>query len=90
MKSAYLSLGLSSILIHSGQGLLNSKTAHWNSITSIDQNVNYVYDWRYPQFLVTTQSFYERARYYMVQDWKRDESQFKGGCCLASHRSNGT
>jgi hypothetical protein len=74
IKSAYLSLGFVSILVHSGQGLFNTKTADWNGAPPIEQRVDYLFDWRYPQFLITTNSFYQRAQHYLVQEWSQGQS----------------
>ncbi|HSR33228.1 MAG TPA: hypothetical protein VLY63_21895 [Anaerolineae bacterium] len=42
---------LFSVFVNSGQGLFNRWTATWNSTPSVDVYPDYVFDWKYPQFL---------------------------------------
>jgi hypothetical protein len=58
---AYLTLGLVAIFINSYQGLYNTSTARWNDYPNVDQYPEYVWDWRYPQFLASPSSL--AARY---------------------------
>ena len=39
------------VFVNTGQGLYNRYTAYWNSTPNIDQYPEYLFDWRYPQFL---------------------------------------
>ena len=48
---AFFSLGLLSVWINSYQGIFNLSTAIWNSTPSIDAYPEYLFDWKYPQFL---------------------------------------
>lgn len=43
--------GCFSIFVHSYQGLYNEYTAQWNAEPNIDQFPEYLFDWKYPQFL---------------------------------------
>jgi hypothetical protein len=56
----YFFLGLIALLINSYVGLFNVKTPLWNAYPSIDQYTEYLYDWDYPQFLVTNNNYHER------------------------------
>lgn len=56
----FILLGIVAISIHSVQGLFNVKTPLWNAIPDIDENSEYLFDWRYPQFLTTRNSFHDR------------------------------
>ena len=51
--SLVLLLGTLSVGIHSGQGLFNKATIEWNRHPDVDNNPEYVFDWRCPQFAVT-------------------------------------
>jgi hypothetical protein len=64
----FLLLGFVAIFIHSVQGLFNIKTVLWNAIPNIDENPEYLFDWRYPQFLTTRDAFHDRLldHYYSV------------------------
>jgi hypothetical protein len=56
----YFFLGLIAVLINSYAGLFNVKTPLWNAYPSIDQFTEYLFNWDYPQFLVTNNNFHER------------------------------
>ncbi|HUS93733.1 MAG TPA: hypothetical protein VMZ24_00995 [Patescibacteria group bacterium] len=56
----YFSLGLIAIMINSYVGLFNIKTPLWNAYPDIDQYTDYLFDWEYPQFLITNNTFHER------------------------------
>ena len=56
----YFFLGLIAVLINSYVGLFNVKTPLWNAYPSIDKYSEYLYDWEYPQFLVTNNNYHER------------------------------
>lgn len=43
--------GCFSIFVHSYQGLYNEYTAQWNVEPNIDKYPEYLFDWKYPQFL---------------------------------------
>jgi hypothetical protein len=62
--AGYLLLGLLAILIHSYQGLYNLNTHRWNGAIApdIDRHPEYLFDWRYPQFLATTEALCARNR----------------------------
>jgi hypothetical protein len=59
---SYLALGLVGVFIHSYQGLYNPYTNQWNKRPNVDLHPQYIFDWRYPQFLATGQSIDERNR----------------------------
>jgi hypothetical protein len=67
--TGYVVLGIVGIFIHSYQGLLNLNTFRWNGEIAPDMNrrVDYVFDWRYPQFLATSQSICDRNREYLLE-----------------------
>lgn len=44
-------LSVYSILVHYVQGTFNRYAANWNASPNIDQYPEYLFDWRYPQFL---------------------------------------
>jgi len=52
--TAFFLIGISgafSIFVNSYQGLFNPYTAQWNAAPNVDQHPEYLFDWRYPQFL---------------------------------------
>ena len=53
-------VGLFCILVNTGQGLYNKNTAKWNGYPNIDRNQEYLWDWKYPQFLATHASLEKR------------------------------
>lgn len=55
-----LLLGGISLFINAGEGLFNDQTSFWNSSPSVDLHPESVLDWRYPQFLLTADSFHQR------------------------------
>ena len=59
---AYLLLGLAAVLINSGQGLYNPSTQLWNDYPNVDVFPEYLYDWRYPQFLASPERLERRYR----------------------------
>jgi hypothetical protein len=74
----YITLGLVGILINTGQGLFGMKANQWNVYPNIDQYPDYLFDWRYPQFLMTAELFHERReqhyrRLYADGDWSLKE-----------------
>ena len=62
VSALYLSLGLLGILIHSYQGLYNVYASLWNLYPDIDEHPQYLYDWRYPQFLANGHSMLARLQ----------------------------
>ena len=60
LTGSYLFLGVIAILINSIVGLFNVRTPLWNAMPSIDENPRYIFDWQYPQFLVTASSLHAR------------------------------
>ncbi len=54
--SSYVILGTLGIFINSYQGLYNPNTYLWNKSPNIDNYPEYLFDWKYPQFLATTES----------------------------------
>lgn len=59
-----VSLGAAAIFIHSYQGLYNLYTRVWNTEPDINKNIQYLFDWRYPQFLASPQLIAARYRDY--------------------------
>jgi len=49
---SYILLGILGIFINTNQGLYNTYTVSWNPKTNIDKNLQFLSDWRFPQFLV--------------------------------------
>lgn len=66
-QAGYILLGAIGILINSGQGLFNINTVTWNAMPSIDRYPEYVFDWQYPQFLATADTFHERYLAHTLQ-----------------------
>jgi hypothetical protein len=71
--AGFVLLGCAAIYINSWQGLYNLNTAHWNmfpdngenpgywaTIPHIDQYPEYLFDWRYPQFMASEKLLRER------------------------------
>jgi hypothetical protein len=56
----YVIFGMAAILINSYVGLFNIKNPLWNAYPPIEEYPEYIFDWRYPQFLVTSNSFHSR------------------------------
>lgn len=54
--AGYLLLGGVAIFINTFQGLYNPSTYLWNKSPNIDNYPEYLFDWRYPQFLATAES----------------------------------
>lgn len=59
---SYLALGLFGVFVNSYQGLYNTDTVRWNGTMPPDVGTHreYLLDWRYPQFLVSSRSVCER------------------------------
>lgn len=61
----YLLLGMMGIFIHSVQGLYNNNTQMWNGglfSPNVDVYTDYLFDWRYPQFLASSDALCARER----------------------------
>ena len=58
--SSYAILSVGAIFIHSYQGLYNPSTNLWNKDPNIDRYPEYLFDWKYPQFLASEQSLRQR------------------------------
>lgn len=55
-----LATGFFAIFVNSYQGLYNEFTAQWNAQPNIDQYPEYLFTWRYPQFLHNQKQHEER------------------------------
>lgn len=49
----FILLALVALAINTVQGLYNPATMHWNGSPNLDSHPEYLFDWRYPQFLAT-------------------------------------
>jgi hypothetical protein len=74
----YTTLGLAAIFINSYQGLYNINTARWNSYPSIDKYPKLLFNWKYPQFLATSQSLHDRYSEH-IQDLLHDLDNYSLG-----------
>lgn len=54
--------GMVSVYINTKQGLYNKYTAMWNSNPNIDQNPEYLFNWKYPQFLMNKNMYEARLK----------------------------
>lgn len=62
---SYLLLGLVGIILNSRIGLYNNYIQMWNSLPNININRQYLFDWRYPQFLASEELLKKKlARHY--------------------------
>lgn len=67
--ASYFSLAMIAVLINTVQGLFNIHATLWNAFPSIDAYPQYIFDWRYPQFLTTSASFHNRRLgHYLGED----------------------
>lgn len=66
--ASYMVLGLVAILINSYQGLWNVNTLRWNGemAPAIEEHPGYVFEWKYPQLLATSQSICDRNLKHMT------------------------
>lgn len=83
--TAYLILGLAGILINSGQGIFNVKTALWNAYPNIDEYPELLFDWHYPQFLTTITRFHERRLSFLeaqIADGELELARYEWGTPL--------
>jgi hypothetical protein len=53
-----------SVYVHTYQGLYNKYSNRWNAEPHIDRNPQYLFDWKYPQFLHTRSRHEARLREY--------------------------
>ncbi|NMC13325.1 MAG: glycosyltransferase family 39 protein [Chloroflexi bacterium] len=51
MMVVFTALSVTGIFMHTIQGLYNENTSLWNSTPSVDEHNQYIFDWRYPQFI---------------------------------------
>ena len=60
--AAFILLGIFSAYIHSYQGLFNWQTTRWNGALppSVDYHPEYIFNWRYPQFLASSEMICDR------------------------------
>ena len=58
---AWMLSGLAAILINTAQGLYNPNVMLWNDFPNIDDHPDYLFDWRFPQFLATTDLLNNKA-----------------------------
>jgi hypothetical protein len=58
LAASYLGLGLFGIFVNSYQGLYNTDTVRWNGTMppNVDTEQEYLWNWRYPQFLASSAS----------------------------------
>jgi len=72
ITTLFLILGTAGIFINTVQGLYNVYAYYWNMRPNIDDFHEYVFDWRYPQFLANKNGHEERIR-------RHSEFLFQGG-----------
>jgi hypothetical protein len=60
ISAGYITLGILGIFINSYQGFYNIYTAQWNAYPDTGKYPKYFFDWKYPQFLATSQSLHDR------------------------------
>jgi len=65
LRAAIILVGIFSIFVNTGQGLYNPSTANWIIYRNVHLNTQYMWDWRYPQFLATPASLEKRFREYI-------------------------
>lgn len=59
-RVAFALLIMFAVWVNTVQGLFNRSAAEWNGRPSIDQFPEYLFDWRYPQFLSTKERLNQR------------------------------
>lgn len=64
--------GLFAVWVNTYQGLFNGSTAQWNASPNIDEFPEYLFDWRYPQFLHTRARGVERLARHNAEIVRRD------------------
>ena len=60
VATLFIVLSAAGVFINTYQGLYNVNTIAWNAAPNIDQHPQYLFDWRYPQFLASPQMLEER------------------------------
>ena len=65
LRAAIILVGIFCIFVNTGQGLYNPSTADWIIYRNVHLNTQYMWDWRYPQFLATPASLEKRFREYI-------------------------
>ena len=60
IATSFIILSAASVFINTYEGLYNVNTIAWNAAPNIDQHPQYLFDWRYPQFLASPQMLEER------------------------------
>jgi hypothetical protein len=60
-RAMLIGLGVVAIWINAWQGLHNRYTTEWNVQPSVDHYPEYIFDWRYPQFLAKRTLLYARS-----------------------------
>ena len=60
--TAFAALAVVAALINTYQGLYNGSTVKWNESPNIDQNPQYLFDWKRPQFLANPDMLDARER----------------------------
>ena len=65
--SLFILLSIVGILINTYQGLYNTYIHAWNAFPLIDTNPNYLFDWKYPQFLANPHLLAKRSREYVLR-----------------------
>lgn len=73
---SFLALGMLGVFINSYQGLYNPSTLRWNDYPNIDQFPEYVFDWRYPQFLASPKSLEERYQSHLQLEQAREMDEY--------------
>ena len=63
----FFCFSLISIFINTYQGLYNPATGKWNNSPNIDEYPDYLFDWKYPQFMATPKLLKERELYHHVK-----------------------
>jgi hypothetical protein len=58
----FVGLTATAIFINSYQGLYNIYTMEWNMRPNIDTHLEYLFDWKHPPFLASSESLRERER----------------------------
>ncbi len=60
VATSFIVLSTAGVFINTYEGLYNVNTIVWNASPNIDQHPQYLFDWRYPQFLTSPQMLEER------------------------------
>ena len=57
LATSFVVLAFSGIFINTKQGLYNNSSAKWSWVTDIDHAPQYLFNWKYPQFLANPEMF---------------------------------